>query len=184
MYRGYIYISLAGTYTFTMPGADDLAWFWLGDLAKAGWTKANANKAPFSTVTFTAPIEGTYIPIRIVAANNGYNAMSWSLTMTSPYNQNYPIGTLSTTSNNLLRFSCDGTTAPAFSNAIGQEDSGPNAYVAAPTPCDNTGLEYGAFVHNQYASGTLFSSFNPGFMKATAAGGVGPARPTVTSNAQ
>lgn len=189
MYRGYVYAQQAGTYTFSISSPDDYAAIWVGDTAKRGWTKANilpATSGNTATAQFTAPIEGTYIPIRIVYANAA-GAMSWQLTMTNVYGQPYTVGTsAATASNNIVRYSCDGTTAPAFPNPIGQEDSGPNDYVPTPTPCNNTGLEYGSFVHNQYASGASFSAFNPGFMKATNAvpPGVGTGTPTSTSGAQ
>jgi hypothetical protein len=185
MYRGYIFASLAGTYTFTMATPDDTVFLWLGDLAKTGWNKNNANihtiyNGPITTVSFTVPIEGTYIPVRIVNANNGPESMNWAMTMKDPYGLAYSIGTSTAASNNLLRFSCDGTSGPAWPNAIGQEDTGPNAYVATPTTCNNQGLDYGSFVHNQGGG----STFNPGFMKAVAAGGVGPGTPTTTAGAQ
>lgn len=133
-YRGYIYAAIAGTYTFKMAGPDDRVFLWLGNNAITGWTSANAlinlwYASGAGSATYTVTTAGTYLPIRVVAANNaqqsGTNSgggTTWSLTMTNPYGIDYDIGSsTSPNSANLLRFSCDTVAAPMYSYSIGSE---------------------------------------------------------------
>jgi hypothetical protein len=64
------------------------------------------------------------------------------------------------------------TTIPASTNTVTRT----NSFLAAPTTCNNQGLEYGTFVHNQQApNDAVLMAFDPVFMKSLAAGGVGGA---------
>lgn len=130
LYRGYIFASLAGTYPFSIPSVDDAAWLWVGDAAKQGWTTTNAGvkstvNARGDPTTITVPIEGTYIPYRIVMANGGSGADSGGasglqMTVANPYNVLIDVGAGSL---NVVQYSCpgDAASAPAFANSMGQE---------------------------------------------------------------
>ena len=132
-YRGYIYASIAGNYTFTMAQPDDRVLLWLGPFAITGWTAANAkinlwfaSTTGFST-TYSVPTAGTYIPIRVVGANNGAQTgdegpQTWSMTVTNPYGGYYEVGTSALPAPpNLVRYSCDSVAAPMYSYSIGSE---------------------------------------------------------------
>ena len=135
LYRGYVYAAIAGTYTFTMASPDDAVFLWVGDLARTGWNSTNARinlryqATAGLTTTYTALTAGTYIPIRVVAVNGGAqsggtsnNPFSWSMTATNPYGIDYDVGTSANPgSANLVRFSCDTTTAPMFPYSVGSE---------------------------------------------------------------
>lgn len=128
MYRGYIFASLAGTYTFSSISVDDGAFYWVGANAKSGWTTANAAMKPVYnaaglTTTFTAPIEGTYIPYRIILINNqaginGGGGSGYAMTVKDPYGVQIDIGAGSL---NVAQYSCDGSSGPRFVGDMGKE---------------------------------------------------------------
>lgn len=130
LYRGYIFASLAGTYTFSIPTIDDAAWLWVGESAKQGWTTANAGiktmvNSLAGPTTFTVPIEGTYIPYRIVMVNGGSGsdvggASALKLTVANPYNVLIDIGAGSL---NAVQYACpnDAAAGPQFAGNMGQE---------------------------------------------------------------
>lgn len=132
-HRGYLHAAIAGTYIFTTIRPDDRVILGLGSYARTAWTTANAainlwyNSATTSySFVVTA---GTYIPIRVVAANNGpqtggAGGMIWSVTVTNLYGVDYNVGSSAEPgSANLVRFSCDNTIAPMYPNSIGEKCS-------------------------------------------------------------
>ncbi|CEJ94808.1 hypothetical protein VHEMI10319 [[Torrubiella] hemipterigena] len=91
---GYFKPKTAGTYTFSVPYADDSAFVWLGDKAVKGWDQRNADvaswiapsgpgRAPFS-LTVTTP--GELIPFRILMAEAMW-CSSYSVVVTDPKNK-------------------------------------------------------------------------------------------------
>ncbi|KAK6541083.1 hypothetical protein TWF694_008459 [Orbilia ellipsospora] len=91
MYRGYFYAPVDSTYTFKVVLANDFAAIWTGPTAYSGYLRSNANIVAQSAagtgvatnVAFTKTITaGTYLPIRIIAANGdaGDGALYLSIT--------------------------------------------------------------------------------------------------------
>ncbi|KAK6533815.1 hypothetical protein TWF694_002744 [Orbilia ellipsospora] len=126
-YRGYFYAPATSTYTFSVTDADDIVLFWTGTIAQSGWLRTNENGESTWTGT-TTPITanfqidlnaGQYLPLRVMYANRGgggkYTFEVWD--NADPSNLYVKYGTAS---NLLVSHSCDGT-APAFTEAFGQE---------------------------------------------------------------
>lgn len=120
-HKGYLFAVATGTYTFTFSGVDDIAMLWLGPTAYAGWTRANANlvvpyhqgSGPGSGSTTIDLVEGQYLPIRVLFGQ-GQGSAVFQLSVAAPD------GTVfldSSTENSpyIVQYSCDGTTAPAYS---------------------------------------------------------------------
>lgn len=126
MFRGYIYASTTGVYNFSSTGVDDGAYYWIGAPAKSGWTVSNAAIKvlvgnQFGSATYTAPIEGTYIPYRIILVNVGpgvNTGSGFSMTVANPYGALIDIGSRSL---NVVQYSCDGRSGPMFTPAMGKE---------------------------------------------------------------
>lgn len=128
-YRGYIFADQIGIYTITIPAnADDRAWVWTGSIAYAGWNNNNEKvEASFggyattasNTASYAVTRAGQYIPYRVILAQDT-GPMVLSIQITAPDGTVLmsPDGSVSN-SNNLVRFSCDGST-PAF-QAFGSE---------------------------------------------------------------
>ncbi|ETS80724.1 hypothetical protein PFICI_08253 [Pestalotiopsis fici W106-1] len=119
-HKGYLFAVATGTYKFSFAGVDDIAALWLGSTAYAGWTRANANLVvpfhqgygPGSGSTTIDLVEGQYLPIRVLFGQGQGNAV-FQLSVTAPD------GTVfldSSTENSpyIVQYSCDGTTAPAY----------------------------------------------------------------------
>lgn len=129
-YRGYIFADQVGTYTITVPaGADDREWVWIGPVAYSGWdNNNNVVEASFSGLTttpsnvasYTVTQAGEYIPYRVLLAQDT-GPMTLTIEITAPdgVTQLMQSDGTKTTSNNLVRFSCDGS-SPAF-EAFGSE---------------------------------------------------------------
>lgn len=121
-HRGYFFAPTSGQYTFSIPTCDDAAFFWLGDVAYAGWNEFNyllldnqANGTQSATVTLTA---GKYYPIRLVWGNvgGGPGSLYFQITQGAKVAADWS----STVSPYFVQYSCDGTTAPAYA-PFGQE---------------------------------------------------------------
>ncbi|WPA97793.1 uncharacterized protein RHO25_002404 [Cercospora beticola] len=126
-YRGYLYVYMAGQWSFVASGVDDAFVLWLGALAQRGWTKANANlslafaySSGAPTGTFTTFLEaGTYLPMRVVHGQ-GVGGYGYQFTIQDP-NGAIALTTASQGSGYIVQNSCDRTTAPPFVGAFGQE---------------------------------------------------------------
>ncbi|KXT01619.1 hypothetical protein AC578_8030 [Pseudocercospora eumusae] len=126
-YRGYFYVYSTGSWRFAVSGVDDAFVLWLGPLARQGWTKANANLSlafAYSTGapsgSFTTTLQaGTYLPMRIVhgQAVGGYG---YQFSIQDP-NGLVAQNSDSSGSGYVVQNSCDGTTAPPYAYAFGQE---------------------------------------------------------------
>lgn len=120
-YRGYLYASQSGSFTFTVGDVDDFVEIWVGSIAYSGWTRANADAEytlnDSGSFSFDATA-GEYVPIRVMFAQ-GYGVISFSLEITAP-DGTVVLGADSTTSDYLVQQSCDGTSAPAYP-AFGSE---------------------------------------------------------------
>ncbi|CAN8101136.1 unnamed protein product [Discula destructiva] len=125
IWRGYLYAVTAGTYTFALPtNADDRMFAWVGPTAFSGWTFANKNMetsysgvevTASATTTFVAQA-GTYIPYRVLLAQNG-GLVFGSLKVTAPD------GTVlmdpaspANVSDHFVRYTCESNAAPAFAS--------------------------------------------------------------------
>ncbi|KAF3025091.1 hypothetical protein G7054_g13166 [Neopestalotiopsis clavispora] len=124
-YRGYLYAGQSGDFTFTISSADDIVIVWAGDAAYSGWTRSNALLdvtytqlySGIKTATYTATA-GEYIPLRIIFSQ-GDGPFAFDIEVTAP-DGTVILSADSTTSNYLVQYSCDGTTAPAYA-AYGSE---------------------------------------------------------------
>lgn len=130
-YRGYIYATQTGVYTITVPpNADDRAWVWMGPLAYSGYNSTNylvetsyssIATTSGSTASFTVTRVGQYIPWRVGIAQRSGPWYYYAIIRA-------PDGTILVSSdntktidnNNIVRFTCDGVTAPRFP-AFGSE---------------------------------------------------------------
>ena len=127
-HRFYFFAPLTGSYTFTFSGIDDIAILWSQALAQSGWTRSNANLVtthmPFRdgqgtyTITLTAQ---QYLPLRVVFAN-AQGAAGFQFAITDPNGTRIVDSSASRSSSPyLVQYSCDGTSAPRFAGAFGQE---------------------------------------------------------------
>lgn len=129
-YRGYLYAGQSGTFTFTISSADDIVLIWAGSFAYSGWNRANA----FLDVTYPelgagagsggsisasyVAVAGEYIPLRILFSQ-GDGPFGFNIAVTAP-DGSVVLSAGSTTSEFLVQYSCDGTTAPPYA-PFGQE---------------------------------------------------------------
>lgn len=130
-YRGYIYATQVGVYSITFPsGIDDRGWIWMGPNAYSGYNGTNyIVEGSYSglvvtsslTASFTATQVGQYIPWRIAFAQKTYG-VTFTAVITAPDGTVLVSGSNTKTigNNNMVRYSCDGTTAPKFA-AFGAE---------------------------------------------------------------
>jgi hypothetical protein len=127
-HRGYLFAASTGTYTFTFTKVDENLFMWYGDAALSGWTKANAASIVYysssgygtGTVTINA-YAGQYIPIRIVWSNASTNG-AFLISVSRPDGTViFTSGGTGLGSGQLVRYSCDATTAPAFPYRFGAE---------------------------------------------------------------
>lgn len=123
-YRGYLYAGQTGTFTFTISSADDIVLIWAGAAAYSGWTRANAlldvtypeigsgSGNGGSIVATYAATAGDYIPLRILFSQ-GDGAFGFNVGISAP-DGTVVLSASSSTSDYLIRNSCDGTSAPAY----------------------------------------------------------------------
>ncbi|KAF3912390.1 Zonadhesin [Arthrobotrys entomopaga] len=126
MHRGYFVAPIAGTYNFTITGGDNWAGFWLGPIAKGNWKKTNVDATAILGSLVASERKGTvlrtlaagqYLPVRIILANAG-GPTYFSLDVTvAGQHYAYP----AQTSAYWVRYSCDRTTAPPFTQPFGNE---------------------------------------------------------------
>lgn len=130
-YRGYLYAGQTGDFDFSISSADDIVLVWAGDAAYSGWTRSNA----LIDVTYTelgagtggggkitgsyAASKGQYIPLRVLFAQ-GDGPYGFNIQVTAP-DGTVVLDANSATSEFLVQYSCDGTSAPAYP-AFGQEN--------------------------------------------------------------
>ncbi|PTB67761.1 hypothetical protein BBK36DRAFT_1168136 [Trichoderma citrinoviride] len=111
-HRDYIYARMTGACTFALNQVDDAAY--------AGWTGANVDAGVVydngpAQGTFTADLaEGEYYPFRIIYGQ-GPRIGEFDIRVTSPDGTTF-LSSGTTGSPYLVRFSCDGSTAPPFSS--------------------------------------------------------------------
>ncbi|KAG8668293.1 hypothetical protein FPOAC2_07599 [Fusarium poae] len=126
-HHGYLYTCEAGTYKFDIPYANDAVYLWLGAKAYAGWTSGNADaKALYNqpdhiagSASFQVNLPAsTYIPIRFVYGQAQYGG-GFTFKVTDPNGQ-VLVGDDVDSSLYVVRYSCDGVTAPAYP-PFGQE---------------------------------------------------------------
>ncbi|KAH8807920.1 GLEYA domain-containing protein [Xylogone sp. PMI_703] len=123
-YRGYLYAGQSGTFTFRVFSADDIVLIWAGPDAYAGWTRSNAligitypelgaggGGGGSVSASYTA-VAGEYIPLRILFAQ-GDGPFGFNIEITAP-DGSIILSASSSTSEYLVQFSCDGTTAPPY----------------------------------------------------------------------
>lgn len=119
---GYFYAKTTGIYTFWTTQVDDYIYLWAGDTARAGWDANNANCRSIpnrNECDFTINISaGTYLPLRALFFN-GPGGGTWGLVVVDP--DGNTIVDPSTESPLMVRYSCDGTTAPPYTTSFGQE---------------------------------------------------------------
>ncbi|UKZ58746.1 uncharacterized protein TrAtP1_000071 [Trichoderma atroviride] len=117
-HRGYIYARQTGAYTFTLDKVDDAAFLWVGGVAFSGWAAANANlKVVYNNGpaqgTYTVNLqEGRYYPFRIFYGQ-GPRIAEFDINVKAPDGTTF-LSSNRTGSPYLVRFSCDGFTAPRF----------------------------------------------------------------------
>ncbi|KAH0498631.1 hypothetical protein TgHK011_005876 [Trichoderma gracile] len=126
-HHAYIYACEAGTYTVDIPYSNDAVYLWTGAKAYSGWTAANADaKALYNqpdhiagraSFSFDVPAN-TYVPVRFVYGQAQYGG-GFTFNVTAPSGQ-VIVSDQETFSPYVVRYSCDGTTAPAFP-AFGKE---------------------------------------------------------------
>ncbi|KUJ10512.1 uncharacterized protein LY89DRAFT_596622, partial [Mollisia scopiformis] len=123
-HRGYLFAAETGTYTFSVSGVDDIFFLWTGTTAQSGWTRDNTAL----TVTETASdgsysvdlTQGEYLPFRMIFGQaQGYAV--FQVSVTDP-NNDVILDSDSAGSPYLVQYSCDGTTAPQFAGAFGEEE--------------------------------------------------------------
>ncbi|KAJ4024721.1 hypothetical protein NW752_003268 [Fusarium irregulare] len=126
-HHAYLYTCDAGRYKFDIPYANDALYLWFGAKAYAGWSSGNADaKALYNQpdhIAGSASYEvdlpgGVYIPLRFVYGQAQYGG-GFTFTITSPSGQ-VLVGNDVTSSPYVVRYSCDGVTAPAYP-PFGQE---------------------------------------------------------------
>ncbi|RGP62982.1 hypothetical protein FSPOR_8966 [Fusarium sporotrichioides] len=126
-HHGFLYTCEAGTYKFDIPYANDAVYLWLGAKAYAGWTSGNADaKALYNqpdhiagSASFEVNLpESVYIPIRFVYGQAQYGG-GFTFKVTTPNGQ-VIVGNDVEASPHIVRYSCDGASAPAFP-AFGSE---------------------------------------------------------------
>jgi GLEYA domain len=131
-HRGYLFAPIAGHYTFTVSGVDDIVLFWTGVNAQGGWTRDNADLViaygddPSGNIyspgdgSFTVTMtQGEYLPIRIIFGQ-AQNAAVFQISLTDP-NGDVILDSNTAGSPYIIQYSCDGILAPPFVGAFGSE---------------------------------------------------------------
>lgn len=120
-HHAYLYACEAGTYRITIPYANDAVYLWSGAKAYSGWTDNNADtRARYNQpdhiaghATFNVDIPAnTYVPIRFVYGQAQYGG-GFTFNVTTPSGQ-VIVSNKAEFSPYVVRYSCDGTTAPKF----------------------------------------------------------------------
>ncbi|KAI2624278.1 GLEYA domain-containing protein [Hypoxylon sp. NC1633] len=115
-HRGYLFAPETGTYTITVPGADDVLFVWWGPVARSGWTRANANLVlAYGTPSTSRTVDlvaGQYLPLRMVYGQDGGLA-NFQISVAAPDGTVF-IDSNTANSPYVVRFSCDGTSAPPY----------------------------------------------------------------------
>jgi hypothetical protein len=120
-HHAYLYACEGGTYRIDIPYSNDAVDVWIGAEAYSGWTDANAvakarynqpdHIAGSATYEFDVP-SGTYVPIRFfygqAQAGGGF-----TFTITAPSGE-VIVSNEATFSPYVVRYSCDGVTAPVL----------------------------------------------------------------------
>lgn len=126
-HHAYIYACEAGTYSISIPYANDAVYLWTGAKAYSGWTDNNADaKALYDQpdhiaghASFSLDIPAnSYVPIRFFYGQAQYGG-GFHFNITAPSGQ-VIVSDVETFSPYVVRYSCDGTTAPVFP-AFGNE---------------------------------------------------------------
>ncbi|EHK26647.1 uncharacterized protein TRIVIDRAFT_59139 [Trichoderma virens Gv29-8] len=126
-HHAYIYACEAGTYSISIPYSNDAVYLWTGAKAYSGWTDNNADAAALynqpdhiaGRANFNLDIPAnSYVPIRFFYGQAQYGG-GFNFNITTPSGQ-VIVSNQETFSPYVVRYSCDGTTAPAFA-AFGKE---------------------------------------------------------------
>ncbi|KAF3917552.1 Zonadhesin [Arthrobotrys entomopaga] len=128
MYRGYFYVPVLETYTFTVTLGNNWVGVWLGGLASGNWTRANINIGALQPKTGTTPTAltnkvsvklnaGQYYPIRVLLGNAGGSAGFGFSIMDS---QGTYYARTAQESPYFVRYGCSGT-PKGFTRAFGNE---------------------------------------------------------------
>lgn len=122
-HRGYIFAEKTGTYTFFVYNIDDIFLLWTGPTAQAGWDNTNTaltvNENASNGTLSVALTQGEYLPIRFVFGQaQGYAIFGMSVT--GP-DETVILDSATSGSPYVVQYSCDGTSAPQFAGAFGQE---------------------------------------------------------------
>jgi hypothetical protein len=114
-HTGYLFAQVPGKYKFTISEVDDAVFLWLGSTAVRGWTRKNADLFVGLGASGTTEIDipaGMYMPIRIMMAQ-GQGLAKFNMVIQSPNGET--IADSATQSSPwILRYSCDGYSAPKF----------------------------------------------------------------------
>ncbi|KAK7755791.1 hypothetical protein SLS62_002076 [Diatrype stigma] len=126
-HRGYIFAKLTGTYTITVEAVDDSVFIWWGPFAYSGWERENANlfvsydtdanQQGAGSATFNM-VEGEYMAMRIMYVQ-GQGQTVFNMNIVDPNGGSVVspgpgAGPGPTTSDYLVRYSCDQILAPVF----------------------------------------------------------------------
>lgn len=126
-HHAYLYACEAGTYRISIPYSNDAVDLWTGAKAFSGWTDANADaKArynqpdhiPGSAVYNLQVPANTYVPLRFFYGQAQYGG-GFNFNITTPSGETI-VSNEAKLSPYVVRYSCDGTTAPKFP-AFGNE---------------------------------------------------------------
>ncbi|KAL1310555.1 hypothetical protein AAFC00_000834 [Neodothiora populina] len=123
-HRGYFFAREAGSYTFTIPSTDDVAFVWVGEAAYSGYNEGNAlvlssfqNSSAVSATKYLS--KGAYVPIRVIYGNQGGGPGSLYFEIKSPSGV-VLLKSDGSASKYLVQKGCDASVAPAFA-AFGAE---------------------------------------------------------------
>jgi len=121
-HKGYLFASVTGRYKFTVSNVDDTVFLWLGSSALKGWTRNNADLVVGLKKPATTEIDipgGHYMPIRIMFVQ-AQGLAKFDMLIQGPKGETIADSTTQS-SPWILQYSCDGSSAPAFS-PWGQEE--------------------------------------------------------------
>ncbi|EPS43155.1 hypothetical protein H072_2855 [Dactylellina haptotyla CBS 200.50] len=124
-YCGYFYAPNSTWYNFHIYGADDFAEFWVGTDAYSRWTRSNGyitqHNTDGSSSQATAHLylpAGTYLPLRILYANGGFNGSEYRFEIYDNSNNYY--AQFNSECPYFVSYSCYEGIAPQYS-LFGQE---------------------------------------------------------------